>query len=99
MLSNVVYYVLFETLEGAHMLSSNRLDFETTSSKCYVMGMNKHLLRSANFLAVFFHIFHFDIWHETNKDPNIVKLRKENFGHTQYTPLLQALFAIDLVSG
>ena len=82
MLSSIVCYVLFETLEGAHMLRSNCLDFETTSSKCSVMGMNIHLLRSANFLAVFFHIFHFDIWHETNKDPNIIKLRREDFDHT-----------------
>ena len=81
MLSSVFCYFLFETLEGAYMLRSNRLDFETTSSKCYVMGMNKHMLRSADFLAVFFHIFHFDIWHETNKDPNIIKLRRENFDH------------------
>ena len=70
---SVVYYVLFETLEGAHMLSSNRLDFETTSSKCYVMGMNKHLLRSANFLAVFFHIFHFDIF-----DMKQIKIRTQS---------------------
>ena len=33
MLSSVVCYVLFETLEGAHMLSSNRLDFDNQVEK------------------------------------------------------------------